>query len=114
MSKVVVYGASDDLIEVAGDFYEEFNPRYDEVKEGSARLAFSDGTLLKVKYDGMWRFTPVVKGAATFTKDKATEDEGSRPDGKPAYSDVVTLEGDVRWVAYGVAYVLPRKRGVPK
>jgi hypothetical protein len=113
MARVVVYGASDDLIELEGDFYEEFSPGFDEAKEG-VYLAFSDGTVLKVHYDGQWTFKRHAIGTAAFTKDDATGDDGKRPDGKPAYSDVVTLDGDLRWAVYGTGYAPPSKRREPK
>ena len=103
MAKVTIYGASDDLIEVEGAIDEEFNPSSDDLDDKRAVLAFSDGTVLGVSYDGCWRFAPKVTGTAAYTKNEATNDEGDRPDGKPAYSDVVTLEGDIRWVVYGNA-----------
>lgn len=56
----MITGASDDLIELRGDLYEEFNS-YD-CKNGT--MALSDGTLLRVEYDdnGIWRFEPIFKG----------------------------------------------------
>jgi hypothetical protein len=100
VSRIVIYGASDDLIEIEGDISEELNPPYN-LDEGGEKvwLACSDGTLLSVRYDGRWRFARDTKGSAAYENDEATDDEGSREDGKPAYSDVVTLTGDVRWVA---------------
>jgi hypothetical protein len=104
MAKVTVYGASDDLIEVEGDIREEFNPRSDDVEEGNAYLAFSDGTVLKVKYDGCWRITPVARGSAEYQKTEATDEDKD-------YSDKVTLEGEeLRWVVYGNAVALSMKR----
>jgi len=55
---IKITGASDDLIEIEGSITEEFNS-YD-CKDG--RLALSDGTLLKVQYDGIWRFSILSKG----------------------------------------------------
>ncbi|GAA0529243.1 hypothetical protein GCM10010172_07370 [Paractinoplanes ferrugineus] len=90
---VAIYGASDDLIEVDGDIYEEFNHNDDE----PALLGFSDGTVLKVTFDqdGIWRITPVVTGSATFTHEFGQDDK--------RHSDKATLTGDVRWVVYGSA-----------
>ena len=55
-----VTGASDDLIEIEGELSEEF----DSYGCSNGRMAFSDGTLLKVDYaeDGMWRFRPIAIG----------------------------------------------------
>ncbi len=96
-----IYGASDDLIEVEGACSEEFSVYNKcENETPAAYLACSDGTLLKVKYDGQWRFHLMKQGSAAYSKEEATDEAGSRPDGKPAYSDVVTLDGDVRWVVF--------------
>lgn len=94
MSEVTVYGASDDLIEVDGVLREEFSPPYDEPE---ALLAFSDGTVLRVRYDedGCWRITPLARGTAEYSKIEAVG-----PD-DPSYSDRVTLSGDFEWVVYG-------------
>ena len=93
MKTVIVYGASDDLIEIEGDISEEISPN----DESPAKLAFSDGTVLSVVYDadGCWRVTRVVAGTATMEK---VEAEG--PDSKN-YSDRVTLTGDIKWVVAG-------------
>ena len=93
-----VYGSSDDLIEIDGDINEEF------VYDGEGGfLAFSDGTLLAVEYSdtGIWRFGPLNHGSAEYANDAATEDDGHRDNYLPAYSDIVTLQGDFLWVVYG-------------
>lgn len=97
MSTVTIYGASDDLIEVDGDLREEFNPDSDDQ---STWLIFGDGTVLDIRYDdfGIWRITRPHFGTAGMDKSEATGEEGNREDGKPAYSDVVTLTGELRWV----------------
>ncbi len=93
MSKTVtVYGASDDLIEVEGAITAEFSPTDDD---SPAFLAFSDGTVLKVRYDedGVWVIRRVATGSATF--DKA-------PFADAAHTDRVTLTGDaLAWVVFG-------------
>jgi hypothetical protein len=88
---ITVYGASDDLIEVEGGFSAEFNVYDDE----GVLLACSDGTVLGIVYDkgGCWRITPRRMGWGVFSKV-----ESSGPDGDD-YSDRVTIEGDVVWVA---------------
>ena len=77
-----IWGASDDLIEIGGDFSEEidFYSRDDEF----AWLSVSDGTLLKVRYDGFWRITVEAKGNAAYEKREATDEEHD-------YSDIITL-----------------------
>lgn len=91
-----MWGASDDLIEIDGHIIEELNPTGDD----GDILVCSDGSAFKVTYDGCWRFVPLSRGTATYTKVEAIGDEaGRRPDGTSGYSDVVTLDGDIKWVA---------------
>ena len=104
-----IYGASDDLIEVEGDISEEF-PYYDE----PALLAFSDGTILRVRYDdlGIWRITPLFKGRARSTYIICNPDPFDDSD----YSDQVhlfdeELDEPIRWVLHGGQYALPRREG---
>ena len=83
----IVYGASDDLIEVEGDISEEFYP------DSEARyLAFSTGALLRIKYDGTWNIRVLAGDVAV-----------DRAEGMDAanYSDRATVNGDVRWVVCG-------------
>jgi len=87
---IKVYGASDDLVVIEGDINEEFSFYSEE--EQSRFLAFSDGTLLTVRYDsdGIWRIFRQVQGKAKFSKV-----EGDAVIDTP---DVVTLDGDIFWV----------------
>ncbi len=92
---IAICGASDDLIEVSGDIYEEFG--YSGDKAGDL-LAFSDGTLLRICFGLVWRITVVRAGAAGLTIVAAPEDDEDN------YSDVATLTGDITWVVQGAAY----------
>ena len=49
--RLTIYGASADLIEVDGDYREEFN-HYDSCDDNAkpAYLAFADGTVLSITY----------------------------------------------------------------
>lgn len=100
-----IYGASDDLIEVDGDVREEFTPPFGDHtsnREPLCVIACSDGSAFTVKYDehGCWRIAPLRFGTATYAKVEAVGDDADeRADGTPGYSDVVTLTGDVQWVA---------------
>jgi len=55
-----VYGASDDLIEVAGDIYEEFNPAAGHDDGESDLLTFSNGVVLGIRFsdDGTGASSP--------------------------------------------------------
>lgn len=94
-SKVVVSGASDDLIEVEGDFVDEYcscEPVY---------VIFSNGTVLKVEYtdDGLWKISTYVKGMSKITRlYEATVDGYDIEDDK--YSDVVEVEGCFTFVLF--------------
>jgi len=92
--QVTIYGASDDLIEIEGDVNEEFNWPFRDDEDGL--LAFSDGTLLRIKYDkdGIWRLNRVKSGLTYFSKE-----EGDIEKDTP---DKVTLSGyDIKWVVLG-------------
>ena len=90
MARLTVYGASDDLIEIEGDLCDELYAR----DEGTY-LAFSDGTVLRVVYTGIWSIVRVIEGSASYSHVPA-EGEDSKN-----YSDRVTLEGDITWVCAG-------------
>lgn len=101
--QIVLYGSSDDLVEVEGAVGEEFNG-YSKDDDHVFYLAVSDGSAFSVKYDGCWRFRRIAAGSAKMTKVDADENDktGSRADGKPWYSDIVTLTGDnLTWVILG-------------
>lgn len=100
MADVTIYGASDDLIEIEGDLREEFYAL--SASEGMS-IAFGDGTILDIHYDdhGIWRINRGFAGSAAFEKEEALGDEGDREDGRPAYSEIVKLTGDLLWVFGG-------------
>ena len=93
---IIVFGASDDLIEIDGDISEEF--QYLNNYDGDL-LAFSDGTLLRIAYTrGIWRITPVLYGTAELVILQCAENDDEN------YSDTAYLEGVVNWVVHGVEY----------
>lgn len=96
MKKVIVCGASDDLIEIEGDIREEFNC-YDE--EHPQYLGFSEGTVLSIFYSskGIWEIRRVAIGDAKYSKKEAVDNSID-----DEYSDKATLESDnIRWVVFG-------------
>lgn len=100
--KLIIYGASDDLIEVEGSISEEFNPPDDDEP---TLLAFSDGTLLQIQYGkggAFWRISPLIYGTAKYSKTEATDEDGD-------YSDRATLEGDFKWVVCGSQYARAKR-----
>lgn len=102
---ITIHGASDDLIEIEGDIREEFNWTSNDPEEKRV-LAFSDGTLLSVKYDenGIWRLNKLVGGKATFSKIEGDYETDA--------NDQVTLSGVViTWIMFGEQYSIQKKRG---
>jgi hypothetical protein len=92
---IEIFGASDDLIEIEGDFEEELNV-YPDDDEKEYFLAVSDGTLLKVVYDGNWNFLLREKGTLF---ERIEEPEGEE------YSQKVFFNSGIKWVAYTVDVV---------
>lgn len=99
----VVYGSSDDLIEVDGMVTDEFpamwcsddQPRY---------LAFSDGTVIRVIYsaEGCWELRRVEVGTAQYAHKPHDDD-------RTTYSDRVTLTGPIAWVVMGTHHARSKK-----
>jgi hypothetical protein len=90
---IIISGASDDLIEIEGDFREEIYAI--DADTIPYFLSFSDGTVLEVRYDeqGMWRIRRTVEGLARYEHKAATDPDSD-------YSDCVTLYN----VAHGVTW----------
>lgn len=96
--EVMIYGASDDLIEIEGSLIEEFN----YYGEGKTILAFSDGTVLSVLYDddGIWKIRRVAVGKAEYSNKEVVNPDSDE------YSDKVTLKGgNIHWVVFGTKFV---------
>lgn len=67
MTTTTITGASDDLIELDGQIREEFS-HYGYDDDQGCLLAFSDGTLLSIKYDddGIWRIARLATGKCEY------------------------------------------------
>jgi len=94
MQELIIYGASDDLIEI--EFVDRLAEEFYLDSDESNILAISDGTVLRVRYDedGVWRFTTFVVGSSSVDIVPGTDDD--------RHSDVVTLTGDnLNWVVLG-------------
>jgi hypothetical protein len=96
MSELIITGASDDLIEIDGQIREEFT--YSDNDDGDL-IAVSDGTVLRIKFDGVWRITLVKRGTARVDIVQADEDDEG--------TDTATLDliGSFAWVVQGSAIV---------
>ena len=95
---IKIYGHSDDCIEIEGDICEEF----DGDEEEGVFIAFSNGTVLKIRYggDGEWRINQVVRGS---TPCMITPPTGSE------YTDVAVIEGTLSWFVAGTKFERTRK-----
>lgn len=93
MNEAIVYGASDDLIEIEGSLREEFNANGDDDRN---LFAFDNGVVLEVRYDddGCWRVTPLRR------PDLVDIEPAGDPD-SDNYSDRATIRGGVLWVVHG-------------
>ena len=91
---ITIYGSSDDLIELEGAVEAEFYC-YAADEEEPTYLAFSDGTLISAHYGdlGIWRFSLVVEGLASFKKEEGVDDD--------FHSDKITLDGPITWAILG-------------
>lgn len=86
----IVTGASDDLIELRGELYEEFNS-YD-CHNGA--IAFNDGTLLNVRYDedGIWRFNLIYRGNLFIKIEQGSVEEDT--------NDIAYFEEGLKWCVF--------------
>ena len=95
MDEIVIFGASDDLIEIESTSFR--NEEFNILSTPGHIIAVSDGTVLRVLYDedGIWRFTPSVVGSSSVTIEPGQDNH--------FHSDRVTLTGDnLTWVALAV------------
>jgi len=90
---ITIQGYSDDIIDIIGDIEDELCI---EDNDDESIVIISDGTVLRVQYDGLWKITVISKGRGKYIKEyNATTDDINTV----AYSDVVTIEADIDWVA---------------
>lgn len=107
--ETIIYGASDDLLEISGAFSEEIPTSFDDEEE--FYVAVSDGTLLSCIYDGEWKFRTMVKGSG-FKELIQSVGEESKHEGYEnysSYSDLVIFSGEIKWVLYGNRVVTFKK-----
>lgn len=106
---VIIYGASDDLIEVEGDIREEFYA----LEEPTNYIGLSNGSVVSITYDddGFWRIRPIAVVDSVIIRPARGDDEPADADGCPGYSDKAEITGDIRWVLHaGGKESLARRR----
>lgn len=113
MTNLILYGASDDLIELDGDLSEEFNP--DAGNE--TYIGFSDGSLVAARYDakGNWRFTIVEESSGTsITVHPIGTVKERRGVEIPDYSEMVNIDAmdTITWALCGKDKPVRPKKGV--
>lgn len=100
MTETIIYGSSDDLIEIeGGGHYEEFGA-YDP-KAGD-EITCSDGTILQPVYNGTWDFELIHKGPA-FSKIVPAVGEKCEHEDYPnatSYSSVVVFDVALDWIKF--------------
>jgi hypothetical protein len=96
MTDLIIYGASDDLIEVEGALRDELNPPYDKPAIVTVKVDDEVYVRLHVEYDpdgtGEWRIQPTAPGDLVTIVPARGEDDGQRDEhGCPGYSDKAVL-----------------------
>lgn len=90
-----IYGASDDLIEADGDVSGEHSQYGTDDAKSGVLLAFSDGTLLDVKYGkndlGIWRVSLLRKGDLFDRIEECTDEDAD------VHSDVAHFKDGLKW-----------------
>ena len=100
INKTIIYGASDDLIEIEGEVEDEL-----DYGKNSATITCSDGTIAKIGYNGTWDIKVLEEGTLFKQLVKAVKD-GQKHDSPllrecSSYSDVLVLETGIEWVKIG-------------
>ena len=101
-TRTTLLGSSDDLIRLDGPLSEEF-PYNDQRDHPGDLVAFSDGTILRIRRDhnGVWRITPVRIGPSMVGITHAVEDDDQdRTDRAYLVS--------VSWAVHGTGFVSTR------
>lgn len=94
----LIYGYSDDLLEISGDINEEFG-----CWEKLVKFTCSDGTKGLAKYEGpRWKFTIQDKGLLfrEFRESFTDDNDPHQGDAKEAsgYTDVLILNDGLEWI----------------
>lgn len=96
--KTVVYGASDDLIEVGGAISEEWA----QYNAKNILITCSDGTTARIGYDGNWHITVKTTGLLfdKIVNGNPAEDPHTDEDCKECspYSDVLVMKAGLEWI----------------
>ncbi len=101
--ETIIYGASDDCLEIRGELYEEFGA-YECGENEKEYIACSDGTLLLVVYDGEWKFQTKRVGSLFEKIICSVGEDGEHENfGKinpTSYSDIVCFRKGLKWIMF--------------
>jgi hypothetical protein len=97
MTDLVIYGASDDLVEVEGLVRDELNPPYDKPAVVTVKVDDTTYAQLHVEYDpdhsGEWRVQTTSAGQPVRVIDARHTDDGTWDEhGCPGYSDKAIID----------------------
>jgi len=101
MNNEIIYGSSDDLIEIDGLFCDEHNC-YGHEKPINIRA--SDGTKATIFYDGEWKIDVKEQGDKFQQLIKAVGEDNSHAEPFKlcsSYSDILVLNEGVEWIKIG-------------
>lgn len=99
--KTIIYGASDDLIEIDGAVSEEVN----KIDAKNIPIVCSDGTKAKITYNGTWDIEVIEAGKLYNIVERGSEEETPHKNDDckdvPGYSDALILDAGIEWVKIG-------------
>lgn len=93
MAEIRIYGYSDDLIEIEGSIEDEI-----PFENDPTLIALSTGTIIQIQHgvgsysELYWTLIPVKLGTAIVSRKVFELSENE-------YSDVLTITGDIEWLA---------------
>jgi hypothetical protein len=94
MADIIIYGASDDLIEIEGVVRDELNPPYGKPAVVTIKVDDIVWAKVPIEYDsdGVWRIQPTAIYAPVAFVAARGENEGEDEHGCPGYSDKVVID----------------------
>lgn len=100
MKKLIIYGYSDDLIEIEGDLREEI-----DVGGKITDITISDGSIITIDYSisrsGLWSIQIKNQTSDVKLTHYNELDIISNEIDIPDYSDSIKIEGNITWVEIG-------------
>jgi len=96
MADLIIYGASDDLVEIEGIVSDELNPPYGKPAVVTVKVDDAVYARIHVNYDpdgtGEWRIQPTAPGILTTVIPARGDGESDDEHGCPGYSDKAIID----------------------